>query len=156
MAEIKVDASRINLKLEQMPDDVRAALLDAIISQGGELVDLARSRAGELLQVHTGKFIARIRFGLRRSKNRLTGRVYTTDPAAPILEFGGQTKPHEILPNKARALPIGGGRFAARVQHPGGHYEPRKIIMGAFDERKEPIAAALENAADGAAARASA
>src|SRR5579885_693350 len=148
--EVKINSRRVNLMLEKMPPNVRAAVVDTVIKQGGTIADLARSRAEQLLQVHTGKFVSRIRFRLRARGNRVTGRVYSTHPAAAILEFGGTTKPHQIVPRKARALLIGNDHFAARVQHPGGHYQGRMIILGAFDQSKEALAAALEAAVDNA------
>jgi hypothetical protein len=151
---VKVDASRINLKLEQMPEDVRRELLFTIIIDGGNLVDLARGRAEELLQVKTGKFVGRIRFGLRRSKNSISGRVFSTDPRANLFEWGGKTGAHDILPNKAKALLIGGDRFAARVHHPGGQYKRLEIIHGAFEQMKLAIESDMEAAVERAAARA--
>jgi hypothetical protein len=155
-AVVQVDASRVNLKLEQMPEDVRAALLDTVIDLGGTLVDLARSRAETLLQVKTGKFVSRIRFGLKRRKNTIAGRVYSSDPTAALFEWGGKTGAHDILPNKAQALmfTIGGKTsFFAGVHHPGGTYAARNIIHGAFDPMEAQIAGALEDAVDGAVAK---
>ena len=158
VVDVKVDASRINLKLEEFPEDVRRELLFAIEIEGGALVDRARARAEELLQVRTGKFVGRIRFGLKRSKNSLFGRVFSSDPRANLFEWGGTTGAHEIEPKNARALLLqmrGGTVFAARVQHPGGRYKRLQIIHGAFDEMKPEIQAALEGAVSGAAARVS-
>lgn len=154
--DVRVNASRINLKLDEMPEAVRAELLDVIVTEGGALADLARSRAQELLQVRTGKFVRRIRFGVRQRKNRITGRVYSSDPRAHLFEWGGHTKPHEIAPDGARALLLqvrGGSKFAARVHHPGGQYAARNIIHGAFDERKTGIQASMEAAVNSAVER---
>ena len=153
---MKVDASRVNLKLEQMPEDLRAAILAAVLELGGPLVDLARSRAEELLQVRTGKFVSRIRFGLKRRKNSVFGRVFSSAKTANLFEWGGKTGAHEILPDKAKALLIGGKQFAARVQHPGGHYQRLQIIHGAFDKMKPQIQTELEGAVAGAVERANA
>jgi hypothetical protein len=153
--EVKVDASRINLKLEQMPEDVRRELLFAIELDGGKVVDLARSRAEELLQVRTGKFVSRIRFGIKRGKNSMFGRVFSSDPRANLFEWGGKTGAHDILPDKAKALLIGGNKFASIVHHPGGTYKRLEIIHGAFDTMKDQIQTDLEGAVQNAAARAS-
>jgi hypothetical protein len=158
IVEVKVNASKVDLKLEEFPEDVRRELLYEIELLGGELVDRARGRAEELLQVRTGKFVGRIRFGLKRSKNSLFGRVFSSDVRANLFEWGGTTPPHEIAPNKARALLLqmqGGTAFAARVHHPGGKYKRLQIIHGAFDEMKPQIQAGLEDVVAGAAARAS-
>jgi len=154
IVSVKVNASRVNLRLEEMPDDVRRELFYEIAILGGELVDKARARAEELLQVKTGKFVGRIRFGLKRRKNSLTGRVFSSDPRANLFEWGGKTGAHEILPDKAKALLISGGKFAARVHHPGGKYKRLEIIHGAFDEMKPKIVSGLEATVNDAAARA--
>lgn len=159
VVDVKVDTSSVDLKLDEMPGAVRTAVLDAVIADGAALTDLARTRAETLLQVRTGKFVSRIRFGLRRSKNRITGRVYSTAKTANLFEWGGTTPPHEIAPDSAKALLLqmrGGSRFAAHVHHPGGYYKRLEIIHGAFDQMKPEIQAALEGAANAAAARASA
>lgn len=153
---VQIDASRVNLKLEQIPDDARAAIVDAIIDFGGRLVDLSRARAETLLQVKSGKFVSRIRFALRHRKNSIAGRVYSSDPRANLFEWGGKTGAHEILPNKAQALMFvfnGKASFFAGVHHPGGTYAARKIIHGAFDPMKSQISAALEGAVGEAVAK---
>jgi hypothetical protein len=157
VVSVKIDASRVNLKLEELPQELREAILSAVVSYGGSLVDEARSRAETLLQVKTGKFVSRIRFALSQRKNSIVGRVYSTDPRANLFEWGGRTGPHEILPDKAQALKVmlgGKNFFFAGVHHPGGNYAPRDIIHGAFDPTKSEFAASLEAAADEAVSHA--
>lgn len=154
--EVQVNASRVNLKLEQLPEDVRHNLLYAIELVGGTLVDKVRARAEEVLQVKTGKFVSRIRFGLERSRNRLFGRVFSSAATANLFEWGGKTGAHEILPDKAKALLIAGKQFAARVRHPGGHYRALQIVHAPFDEMKPQIESDLEAAVEGAVEKANA
>jgi hypothetical protein len=155
--DIRVNASKVNLKLEEMPEEVREAVLQAVLALGGPLADLARSRAEQLLQVRTGKFLGHIKFGLRRhSKNNITGRVYSSAKTANLFEWGGTTPAHDIVPKNARALVLnmrGGKVFAGRVHHPGGKYKALQIIHGAFDEMKPAIQASLESAVKEAVAR---
>lgn len=153
VVDVKINASTVNLRLEQFPDDVRRELLYTIELTGGQLVDLARSRAESLLAVRTGNFVGRIRFGLKRKKNSLYGRVFSSAKTANLFEWGGKTGAHEILPDKAKALLIAGSKFAARVHHPGGHYKRLEIIHGAFDQMKPQIKAGLEDAVAGAVER---
>lgn len=153
IVSVKVDASRVNLKLEQLPDDVRARLSDVIYLLAGVIADQARGRAESLLQVKTGHFVRSINDKVLNRKNSITGRVSSSAKTANLFEWGGKTGAHEILPNQAKALLIN-GRFAARVHHPGGQYAPRNIIHGAFDPMKPEIVAELEAAVNGAVAHA--
>jgi hypothetical protein len=147
---VKVNTSKIDLRLDQMPGDVRAALAEAIEVEGQALLVVARERASTLLQVRTGRFVRHIKFGERRGKNKIAGRVYSADRRAKLFEWGGHTPAHEIKPRGARALLLhmrgGGTRFAAGVHHPGGTYKRLQIIHGAFDQMKGRIDEALQEA----------
>lgn len=158
MAEVvtvKVNASHVDLKLAALPNEVRAAVTETALTLVGELADLARERAETLLAVRTGRFVASIKEGLRQGENSVTARVFSYAKTANLFEWGGKTGAHEILPDKVKALALPGGKFAARVQHPGGNYERRSIIHGAFAQLKPEIVSELEAAANEAAARAS-
>lgn len=148
--DIKVDASRVNLKLEQLPADTRDALTAKVFVDAALLAQAAAHRA----PVRTGKFERSIKPRVTVRANSVTGRVFTHDPRANLFEWGGKTGAHEILPDKAKALLIGGQRFAARVHHPGGTYKALQVIHGAFDEMKSQIEADLESAVAGAVAKA--
>ncbi len=157
--DVQVDASRANLRLEEMSPEVRDALIVAVTLAAGELEGSARSKAsGDLLQVRTGKFVKSIKAGVSTGKNSITGRVYSKDVRAHLFEFGGTTPPHDIEPKNAKALLLqmrGGNVFAASVHHPGGVYEARNIIHSAFDEMRAEIVENLEKAVLDAAGRAS-
>jgi len=53
-------------------------------------------------------------------------------PYAAILEFGGRTRPHIIVPKKKKFLHFiardGTEVFTKKVQHPGSVFEPRAIL----------------------------
>ena len=157
MFTVQVDASKINVRLEEMPPQVRAALTVAVFTAAGELAGLAQSKAsGELLQVRTGKFARSIKPWIRTKENSVQGGVRSRDPRANLFEWGGTTPPHDIAPKNAKALLLQvrtGKVFAGRVHHPGGKYEPRRIIHSAFDEMKPQIEASLEEAVLNAADR---
>jgi hypothetical protein len=150
MADIEVDASKLNLRLDKLAPAVHDALLVAVTLDAGELQGRAVSKAsGDLLQVRSGKFVKSIKVSVRQSATRVTGRVYSRDPRAGLFEYGGTTRPHEIVAKNAHALLLqmrGGTRFAAKVQHPGGKYAARDIIHSAFDEMKGDIAGDLTDA----------
>jgi hypothetical protein len=150
IVDVQINASRLNLKLEQMPADVRDALTAAVFIDAGLVARDAQDRAPK----RTGKFARSIRPRIRVTDNRVTGNVSTRDPRANLFEYGGKTKAHEILPDKAKALMLPGGKFAARVEHPGGKYAALNIVHGAFQEMQRQIQADLEKAVRDAAARA--
>lgn len=63
-------------------------------------------------------------------------------PYAAILEHGGTTGPHDIVPVKAQALVfagVGGVRFARRVHHPGSHIAARSYLSGALASLEDEI-----------------
>lgn len=149
--QIKVDASRITLKLERMPDDVRDALAATVFIDAGELAQAAQGRA----PVKTGKFARSIKPRIHIGEKSVTGTVSTRDPRAHLFEYGGKTAAHEILPDKAKALLLPGGKFAARVHHPGGKYAALDIVHGALAQMQRQIVEDLQRAVAGAAERAS-
>ena len=148
---VKVDASRINLKLDRMPAAVRDALTAVVFIDAGEVARAAQSRA----PFKTGKFARSIKPHITVRENSVTGRVSTHDVRANLFEWGGKTGAHDILPNKAKALMLPGGKFAAIVHHPGGKYAALNIIHGAFEAMEGKIESDMENAVKNAAARAS-
>jgi hypothetical protein len=151
MSEVKItmNTSKLDLRLEQMPQEVHDALVLAVTLDAGELQGAAQARAEELLQVRSGKFVRSIKAGVRQREGHVTGRVSSKDPRAGLFEWGGHTPPHEIAAKNAQALLLqmqSGTRFAAHVDHPGGEYKALQILQGAFDEMKSDIAADLEAA----------
>jgi len=73
--DVQVDSSRANLRLEEMQDEVRDALIVAVTLAAGELEGAAQKASGDLLQVRTGKFVRSIKAGTRTGKTFVTGRV---------------------------------------------------------------------------------
>lgn len=150
--EIKVDASHIKLKLDKLPAEVRDALTAAVFVDAGILANLAAGRA----PVKTGKFARSIKPRITVRENSVTGAIRSRDARANLFEWGGKTGAHEILPNKAKALSLPGGKFAARVQHPGGKYPKLNIIHGALEQMQSQIVSDLTNAVTTAVDRANA
>lgn len=147
--QVRVDSSRVRLRLEEMPTNVRSALRDVTEILDVELVARARSRARSELNVRSGKYLASIRGAISETPRRISGKARARAKQAAILEYGGNIPPHEILPNKAGALAFlrdGAQVFAAAVQHPGAHITARKIIHGAFSEMRGDIVAGMTTA----------
>lgn len=157
--KVEVNASKANLRLQQMTPEAKDALILAVTLAAGELQGAAQSNAsGALLQVRRGKFVKSIKAGIRTGGNSVTGRVYSKDVRAHLFEYGGNTPAHDIAPKTAKALLLrmrGADGFAALVHHPGGAYAARNIIHSAFDEMRPEIIEQLEAAVTGAADRAS-
>ena len=147
---VKVNASRATLKLERMPEDVRDALTAAVFIDAGLLAAAAQARA----PVVTGKFARSIKPRISVREKSITGTVRTRDPRANLFEWGGKTAAHDILPDKAKALLLPGGKFAAVVHHPGGKYAALNIVHGAFAQMQSQIVDDLEKAVATAAERA--
>jgi len=70
-------------------------------------------------------------------------------PYAAIHEFGGVTKPHDILPKNAKALHfyIGGKEvFAKVVHHPGSKMPERSYIRSSLADLKQEIISGMKDA----------
>lgn len=63
----------------------------------------------------------------RAERSRVT--VGTNVKYARILHLGGKTRPHDIVPKKAKALSIPGIGFRKRVRHPGSLIPARPFLM---------------------------
>lgn len=119
--------SRMQLEMNRLAEYVRASKL-----------------SGQVLKNQTGT--------LRRSihgeatadgDTGVVGTVGTNVSYAKYFETTG-TKPHDIVPVRAKALHwVSGGQdfFAKRVHHPG--FPPRPFLRPALDERRDSIVAGL-------------
>lgn len=154
--DIQVKSDRIRLKLDELPEELRGRLKSTAQVLAEKLRSVAQALAGgALLQVHTGKFVASIRTGVRASKTSVTGRIHSKAPQAAILEFGGTIPAHEILPNAAQALAFafqGHQMFAAKVNMPAVHIEKRGILHTALEMERTTIITELKGTVAEAAA----
>lgn len=93
------------------------------------VADKITSRSGKLKK-SVEYFIGVRRGFLRRSQ--VDAGLRMTGPQARILEKGGRTRPHIIVPKKAKMLhwigPMGEHIFAKKVHHPGSVFEPRPVL----------------------------
>jgi hypothetical protein len=136
MFTIKVDANRTVLKFNELPARLRGKLLSTVQVLDAELVSLARAKASnDLVDIHSGKYLASIKGDTRNTENRISGIAYSDAPQASILEYGGTIPFHEILPNVATALAfnMGGGQvFAAGVAMPDVTIKKRGVLHSAL------------------------
>ena len=161
---VYVDAVKVRLRFQELGPDALDRLDNAAASLESELVDRARDKAsGAVLQVRTGKYVANILGQVRRTKQGVSGKVFSKDERADLFEFGGKTHIRDIVPNTAQAmlLQVAGGKvFAKHVLFPGGDYGRTAIgsgsrgkystIFAAFDEMRAEIFTRMRDAATGA------
>ena len=99
-----------------------------------QIADETQRTMREKVPFRTG----RLRASIIKQVQPLEASVVPTAPYWPYVEFG--TRPHEILPVRARALrfQVGGGIvFAARVWHPGT--KPHPFVAETAEAVKEKI-----------------
>lgn len=129
-------AAAVRAKIEKLQAEL-AAKVEANLS-------------GEILQSRTGALKASIRTALGGDDDHPTLSLASEGvPYAAILEYGGETAPHEIVPVKAKALAFagaGGMIFARRVRHPGSVIAPRAYLGGALAALQEDMTADLKAA----------
>ncbi len=124
---------------------------------------------GQVLKNKTGTLRRSISPEVSQSGTNLTGTVGTNIVYARIHEYGGTTKPHDIIPTHRQALmwakasfigPIRmtkAGKFARRqgsepfqfakvVHHPGSKIPERSFMRTALREMEPEIRAQFENA----------
>jgi phage gpG-like protein len=111
---------------------------------------------GQVLNHRSGALSRSIQQDVNRSGSATIGRVFSSGDVkyAGIHEFGGQTPPHEILPNKAKALSFlmeGKRIFAQRVQHPGSKMPERSFLRSSLGDMAEEIILGIRQAATQAA-----
>lgn len=111
---------------------------------------------GQVLNHRSGALGRSIQMSVNRAGSATIGKVFSAGDVkyAAIHEFGGQTPPHEILPNKAKALAfIMGGKqvFAKRVQHPGSKMPERSFLRSSLGDMAEEIILGIRQAATQAA-----
>lgn len=148
--DIRVNSTRLQLKLDAMPAQVRARLRSTADILEAEILAGARAKAsGSVLHVKSGSFLRSIKGSVTASDKRVAGRTTSHDPRAHLFEFGGETKARDILPNAKQALAFAlptGKKLAAIVHRPEVDYEPHSVIHATFEEMKGDIEADLRGA----------
>lgn len=104
---------------------------------------------GQVLHNRSGRLRRSITFKVTSEGTVVSGLVGTNVVYARIHEFGGHTKPHLILPKKARALHFN-GRFAKIVHHPGSNFPERSFLRSALKDMTPEIRAELALSIQGA------
>lgn len=91
-----------------------------------------KGRAGGKILQDTGQLAASI----TQASDATSATVGTNKVYAVIHQFGGQTRPHVILPRNKKALAFG-GRVVKKVNHPGSKIPARPFLsLTSEDEDK--------------------
>jgi phage gpG-like protein len=150
MLEIGIDDT-CSAALAAMPERIR----DALVAKSNTLAAALQQKiqqklAGEALQTRSGALAASIVASIAEEPQGVAVRIASTDVKyAAIHEFGGTIPPHQIVPDKAKALAfVIGGKlvFAARVQIPAVTVPERSYMRSSLAEMAEAIREGLSEA----------
>lgn len=133
------------------PDAVAQALADKADALRQELEEKVRANlSGAVLKSRSGALLNSISSDLEDDGSTFTASVESDDvPYAGILEYGGKTAAHDIVPSKAKALAfvVGGAqRFARIVHHPGSVIRAFAYMGSALDDLEGEIEDGLKDA----------
>jgi hypothetical protein len=138
--------------LAAMPDQVRQALSSkANVLAVALEAKIQQKLSGGVLNMRSGALASSIIATVDESSADISVRIGTSGDVkyAAIQEFGGTIPPHEIVPDKAKALAfVAGGKqvFAARVNLPAVTMPERSYLRSSLAEMAGEIAEGLGNA----------
>jgi phage gpG-like protein len=153
-------AQELEAWLGDLPASVLAVVAATSAVLADELRDLVHQKlTGGVLQTRTGALAASIGVdGPTLTGDQVVTTIYSGGDLkyAAIQEFGGVTSPHDILPDRAKALAfLAGGQqvFARVVHHPGSRIPERSYLRSSLAEMTGQIEADIKAAALGAIAQ---
>jgi phage gpG-like protein len=143
--------------LAALPEHIRAALAAKAGTLAAELqAKIQQKLSGDVLQMRSGALAGSIGVTIDETSTGVAVRIATSPDVkyAAIHEFGGTIPPHQLVPDKARALAfIVGGKqaFAARVNLPAITMPERSYMRSSLaeiaDEIRDEFAAVIFDAA---------
>jgi len=148
--------ARVTARLKGLPDKVQLRVMRKATRAGtavmyraaksnarrlrGKGHDAGITRSGRRRVKHIDQYVAIVKANGGRGVERYA--VTCTDNKAHIVEYG--SKPHIIALNKSKrgrkrggVMPIGDGKYATRVRHPGSR--PRPFMRPAFELADQAI-----------------
>jgi phage gpG-like protein len=151
MLQISIDgAAEFSSRLDALPDQLRAALTAKVQALAEALYAqvVGVNLSGSVLNARSGALRDSVQIDVQAENARIDATIYSNGdvPYAAILEFGGKTAAHEILPGKASALAfLANGKqvFARKIQHAGSNFAARSYLGGALDEASGEIGSTL-------------
>jgi len=145
-----VGADALDARFAALPAGLAAGLEAKARDLAAALVAKVQDEklSGQALQTRSGALKASITADVAMDGGTLTATVGSFGDVkyAAIQEYGGHTAPHEILPDKAKALAfvVGAGTvFARRVEHPGSDIPARAYLSSSLEESSDAIVAEL-------------
>ncbi len=121
----------------------------AIAAKAGVLAAALQAKiqqklSGDVLQIKSGALAGSIGVAIDELSSGVAVRLFTSPDVryAAIHEFGGTIPPHEIVPDKAKALAFlvaGKQAFAARVNLPAMTIPERSYMRSSLAEMAEQI-----------------
>jgi phage gpG-like protein len=138
--------------LAGMPDRVRQALSSkANVLAVALEAKIQQKLSGGVLNMRSGALARSIIATVDESSADVSVRIGSSGDVkyAAIHEFGGTIPPHEIVPNKAKALAFAAGGkqvFAARVNLPAVTMPERSYLRSSLAEMAGEIAEGLSEA----------
>jgi phage gpG-like protein len=136
-------------KLRSLPGRMRPRLKQTVKVLTIKLQRYVKEKklTGQVLHVRTDNLRGSINQHVEETATGAVGIVGTNVKYARILEFGGVTKPHDIVPVKKQALAFMGrdGSLVIRklVHHPGSKIKEYRFLRGALADMKPEILARL-------------
>jgi len=139
-------ADDLGARLDGLPPVVLAAIAAKSADLADQLLTRIRQKlGGEVLKSRTGALAASIGVeGPDIVGDKVVTTVFSGGDLkyAAIQEYGGVTRPHDILPSRAKALAfMAGGEqvFARIVHHPGSHIPERSYLRSSLAEMADQI-----------------
>jgi phage gpG-like protein len=138
--------------LADCPARLRAALLQKATALAAELeAKVQQKLAGEVFTARSGALARSIVTTIDQDAAGVSVEIASNGDVkyAAIHEFGGMIPPHEIVPDKAKALAFAvGGKevFATRVNLPAVTMPERSYLRSSLDEMADQIREGLSQA----------
>ena len=149
-----LNVDHVVLALSRIPEHSKETLRTNVSRIALSLRDLVKGGylTGQVLQVRTGRLRRSITARTTATDYTATGIVGTNVEYARIHEFGGKTKPHEILPIHAKALAFATPGFIGpmpNIQSKGGRYlngaQARRLMSSAIGRGEIQFAKAVHH-----------
>jgi hypothetical protein len=147
MLRVTVNTGDLSGKLDQLPDVVKQALVGEATLLTELLFGAVKEKAGgDVVKVITGEYLESFQSKVKVNPKSVSGQVFTKDPRAGVLEWGGHTPPRDIAPKNVKALHFLGSSgevFAGLVHNPGAQIKPHSVLNSTLQEQKDDIQARL-------------
>lgn len=133
------------LRLGRLPEEVRKQLRAVMVRDGKDLAARVRGKlSGPVLKMKSGRLMNSIKSQMVENAATIYVRVFSSGvPYAAIHEYGGQTRPHLIVPRNARALHFMGANgmdtFASVVHHPGSKIPARSYLRSSLQDMRDQL-----------------